>query len=381
MKIFEQNELVSPIYHRALSLCISNEFAKQSLGEHAFVDYQDSEQANRRRELLAVEAQANKNKIIEQYGKNHFKQQVMDDLYAKVRDGFNDEFDNKEHLFNSTLNIQMATADILELLCLRAASIKRITPLVNSLPWLGDELINLVNKPQYRKNADVKVSNPALALSYIGLDNLKLVAPTFILKHWLPPSTQPFGLMKRKLWNHSLSIGIASKTLAKANGLDEYQAFCAGMLINIGNLAVTRCFLRTYNEIHQQELRQAYDDKDKKLHNTLVELETAPEFLLEQLANRSFTISADMVELMNFERLRITDAIFDVAHTPQISQMNELAQIVIKAIGYVSFRMLAKESLIDNEESKILLTGSGLTTQDITLLRRSDIDHLKLNFT
>ncbi|QOL26087.1 HDOD domain-containing protein [Thalassotalea sp. LPB0316] len=380
MKIFEQNELVAPIYQRALSLCISNEFAKQSLGEHVFVEYQDSEQANRRRELLAVEAQANKNKIIEEYGKNHFKQQVMNELYSKVRDGFNDEFDNKEHLFNSTLNIQMSTADILELLSLRAASIKRITPLVTSLPWLGDDLVNLVNKPQYRKNADVKVNNPALALSYIGLDNLKLVAPTFILKHWLPPSTQPFGLMKRKLWNQSLSIGIASRVLAKTYGLDEYFAFCAGMLINIGNLAVTRCFLRTYNEIHQQELRQAYEDKDKKLHNTLVELETAPEFLLEQLSNRSFSISADMVELMNFERLRITDAIFDLAHTPKVSQMCQLAQVVLKAIGYVAFRTLAKESLIDNDESKILLTAAGLTTQDIALLRRSDIDHLKLNF-
>ncbi|GLX83022.1 HDOD domain-containing protein [Thalassotalea eurytherma] len=380
MKIFEQNELVTAIYNRALSLCISSEFAKQSLGEHVFVDYQGSEQANRRRELLAVEAQANKNKIIEEYGKNHFKQQVMEDLYAKVRSGFNEEFDNKELLFSSTLNIQMATADILELLSLKAASIKRITPLVNSLPWLGDELVNLVNKPQYRKNSDVKVTNPNLALSYIGLDNLKLVAPTFILKHWLPPTTQPFGLMKRKLWSHSLSIGIASKTLAKSYGLDEYHAFCAGMLINIGNIAVTRCFLRTYNDIHQQALREAYENKDKKLHNTLVELETAPEFLLDQLTNRSFGISADIVELMNFERLRITDAIFDIAHTPKISQMNELARIVLKAVGYVAFRMLAKESLIDNDESKLMLSASGLTTQDISLLRKSDIDHLKLNF-
>ena len=380
MKIFEQNPNVAPIYHRALSLCISNDFAKSGGGDSVLVEYQDSEQANRRRELLAVEAQAHKNKIIDEYGKNHFKQQVMRQLYAEARSSFNDEFDNKEGLFNKTLNIQMASADILELLSLRAASIKRITPLVNALPWLGEELVNLVNKPQYRKNADVKVTNPNLALSYIGLDNLKLVAPTFILKHWLPPSTRPFGLMKRKLWNQSLSIALASKALAIEYGIDEYFAFCTGMLANIGHLAVTRSFLRTYNDVHQSALLEAYENKDKKLHNTLVELETAPELLLDQLIDRSFTIGADMIELMNFDRLRITDAIFDLAHTPERANMNELAQLVLKAVGFVSFRMLAKESLISNDESKTILAAAGLSSKDIALLRKADIDHLKLNF-
>ncbi len=130
--------------------------------------------------------------MIEEHGQKQFVNEVSKKLLTKVHQKIVDEFDKKEKLFSQTLKIEAAACDILELISVKAASIKRITPLVNSLPWLADNLINLVNKPQYRKRSDVKVSEPNLAVSYIGLDNLKMVMPTFILKHWLPASTAPF---------------------------------------------------------------------------------------------------------------------------------------------------------------------------------------------
>jgi len=189
---------------------------------------------------------------------------------------------------------------------LRATSINRIKPLATSLSWLATDLVNLVNKPQYRKRADVQVNDANLALSYIGLDNLKLVMPTFILKHWLPKSTAPFSLMKRKLWNDSLSIALAASALAEHSGANGYTAFTTGMLSNIGQLAITRCYLTTYNRMYKQELRDAFNTKDKRLHNILSKIENSPELLLEQLILRSSKLSAELIEQMNFDRLPIT---------------------------------------------------------------------------
>ena len=214
MQFFENNELISAVYHRAICLTISKDFAHSQKGEIFVAKYQDSEQADRRRELLAVEQRANKEKVIEEHGQKQFVSEVSTKLLAKVHQKIIDEFDNKETLFSQTLKIETSACDILELISVKAASIKRITPLVNSLPWLADNLINLVNKPQYRKRSDVKVTEASLAVSYIGLDNLKMVMPTFILKHWLPASTAPFGAMKRKLWQDSLAIAMATKILA-----------------------------------------------------------------------------------------------------------------------------------------------------------------------
>ncbi|MGJ8691003.1 MAG: HDOD domain-containing protein [Thalassotalea sp.] len=380
MQFFENNEIISPIYHRAICLSISKDFAHSQKGEIFVAKFQDSEQAHSRRELLEVEQRANKEKIIEQHGNHQFQAEVSDKLLEKVSLSIVSEFNNKDSLFSQILNIEAAACDILELLAVNAASIKRITPLVNSLPWLADDLINLVNKPQYRKRSDVKVSEASLAVSYIGLDNLRMVMPTFILKHWLPTSTAPFGAMKKKLWQDSLAIAMASKILANNAGIDEYQAFTAGILSNIGILAVSRTFSKIYTDIHQLELKKAYDKRDKRLHDALSNIKATPELLLELLSAHNSKVAAEMVELMRFDRLNITEAIFDLSFNDNKKKMCQLAQIILKAKAFVVFRCLAKDELIDADESKSWLGSVGLTSKEIAQLNRADIDHIKLNF-
>ncbi|NQY87567.1 MAG: HDOD domain-containing protein [Colwellia sp.] len=380
MQIFELNNIISSIHQRALSLSISHDFAKQQYGKINLVDHQGSEQENRRRELLSVEKEAQQEKIVAAYGAEHFRNQVTDTFYEQVRSRVNKEFDNKTHLYHNILCIDDAAPAILELLALRATSINRIQPLATSLPWLATDLISLVNKPQYRKRADVQVNDAKLALSYIGLDNLKLVMPTFILKHWLPSSTAPYGLMKRKLWNDSLSVALAASVLAKDKKLDWYTAFTTGMLSNIGQLAVTRCFLNTYDEMYKEALRQAVADKDKLLHNVLVKVDNSPELLLEQLTLRCSKLSADLIELMTFNRLPITEAMFDLAYSDNIDAMSPIAQVIAKAKVYVSYRSLTKAKLIDDNEVALLFETVKLSEQETALLNKSDIDHIKLKF-
>jgi hypothetical protein len=380
MQIFELNDIISSIHQRALSLCISKDFADQQSGKINLVDHQGSEQKNRRRELLNVEKEAQQEKIVAAHGEEHFRSQVTNTFYEQVRSQVNKEFDNKTHLYHNILCIEDAAPAILELLSLRATSINRIQPLASSLPWLATDLISLVNKPQYRKRADVQVNDAKLALSYIGLDNLKLVMPTFILKHWLPNTTAPHGLMKRKLWNDSLSVALAASALAKDKKLNCYSAFTTGMLSNIGQLAVTRCFLNTYNDMYKKALRKAVADKDKLLHNVLVKVNNSPELLLEQLQLRSSKLSADLIELMQFVRLPITEAMFDLAYNETIDEMSPIAQVVAKAKVYVNYRSLTKANLINDDEVSLLFETVKLSEKEISLLNKSDIDHIKLNF-
>jgi len=381
MLLFENNDKVFELYQRGLSFAVGKEFAQKRAGVVSLGKNHGSEQLSRRRELLAVEEKANKDKIIQKHGEKHFLDQVKSNFHRKVSGELTDEFENKESFHRKYLEVDDAIPTLLELLSLKAASINRITPLVAGQGWLADELINLVNKPQYRKRADVKVSDSNLAVSYVGLDNLKLVIPTFVLKHWLPHTTAPYPLMKRKLWNESLSIALTSRALAKQYGVDWYRAFCAGMLSNVGHLAVTRCVINKYNDLHAAELKAAFIDRDKRLHNALLEIDNSPEMLLDQLSTRSFVVAADLIERMQFDRLPITEAIFDLAYCADFNKMSKIAQIVAKAKSYVVFRNLAKEDMITNEEAKLILANAKLTADDISLLKKTDIDHLKLNFT
>ena len=380
MQIFEINDTVLALYHRSLSLTISKKFAHQKNGKVPIVERQDSEQENRRRELLAVEEQTKQDRIVKEHGQNYFKAQIEDQFFEEVLTQVNNDFNNKDKLFNSLLKIDDAVPTILELLSVRAASINRISPIVKSLSWLSDDLIKLVNKPQYRKRADIQVTKSNLALSYIGLDNLKLVMPTYILKHMLPTSNSPFPLMKRKLWNDSLSVAMATKVLAEQQGIDTYTAFTAGMLSNIGTLAITRTFLDIYNEMHNKALQTAYKNSDKKLHDIFVAIDAGPELLLEQISTRSEQITADLIELMQFKRMPITEAMFDLAYCTDIKKMSAIALLIAKAKTYVCFRSLAKENLINSDEVKALFKNVKLKPEEVSLLKKSDIDHIKLNF-
>jgi hypothetical protein len=380
MQIFQEDDNISDIYQRSISLSISKEFAEKRQGKITIEEKQNSEQHDRRRELLAVEVQANKNKIIEEHGHQHFKNQVLRQFNENVSAKITQEFENTEYLYNHTLNIESAAPSILEILSLKAASINRINPLAKSLPWLSRDLLALVNKPQYRRDAEIQVTKVNLALSYIGLDNLKVLMPTYILKHWLPDNTAPHPLMKRKLWNDSLSVALAAKKLADDEGLDDFTAFTCGMLSNIGNLAVSRCVLKNYNTLHKSLQKTAFEEKDTRLYEVYAQLDASPEILLENLTKHSSKIAADMVELMRLDRLAITEPIFDIAYGNKIELMHPIAQIVIKAKAYVMFRTLAKENLITTDEAKLLLSSVKLTTKNIALLKKSDIDHIKLNF-
>jgi len=380
MQLFTQNNNVLPIYQRALSLSISKEFAQKKSGDIVFNTVQASEQSSSRRELLAVEQQTQKNKRIQEHGEKHFRSQVMAKFFKRAAVNINTEFEQKESFSQKYLVVEDAAPAILELLSLKAASINRITPLVKSLPWLATELINLVNKPQYRKRSDIKVTDPSLAVSYVGLENLKLVVPTYVLKHWLPHSTSPFSLLKRKLWSDSLSVALASRVLAENEGIDWYRAFSAGMLSNIGTLAVTNCFISKFNDLYNSERKEAYDNRDKRLHDALLKIPDSPELLLEQLTSRSYQVSAELIEKMQFDRLPITGPIFDLASCTTQKDMSDIAIVIAKAKAYVMFRSLAKEELIDNNETKALLSASKITPAEINLLKKSDIDHIKLNF-
>ena len=138
--------------------------------------------------------------------------------------------------------------------------------------------------------------------------------------------------------------------------------------------------MQTYNDLYKQELEATYDARDKRLHDVLVEFEISPQLLLDQLITRNTQIAADLVELMRFDRLAITEPLFDLAYTADFDKMSPVAQIVVKAKAYVAFRSLAKEGLIENDEAKALLSAANVTTKEVAILKKADIDHIKLNF-
>ena len=148
-----------------------------------------------------------------------------------------------------------------------------MTKLTELYPAHMEALQERVKEVLMRENMEGIVVHSGQELKVFLDDNSYPFKVNPHFKHWLPLSTAPYPLMKRKLWNDSLAIALAAKVLAEQEKLDSFTAFSCGMFANIGHLAVTRCVLQSYNKTHKAKLRETYTNRDKRLHDIFLQLD------------------------------------------------------------------------------------------------------------
>lgn len=373
-----QTDIIFGRYH---DLLIGQQFAQQQIGYIHTLDINYGEPFPVRT-LLAVEEVAAKARE-KQDNKNHqFIADVNSDLHQQIESEIDSRLADTEYIYKEIIQIQDNIPAILDILATKAASVGRLDPLISDLPWLGEDILKLINLPQYRQDKDpkksVRVENVSLALRYIGLDNLKLILPTFSLKHWTPHSTEPFKMMKRKLWETGMATGIAAKKLAEFNGENTNHAFVLGMYHSIGNLALIRLYLRTFDALWEKNARTARENGEKDRHAALGELAPDPLFLRNLLVEKGPTSSLDLIDHMAFKYLPIKMAMQEIAERRPFLTCCSLAQTVMKGRAYSYYKFLQKHVLIEPDEAKSLFTYHHFNANELKLLASTSLNNLQL---
>ncbi|MCU4674265.1 HDOD domain-containing protein [Catenovulum sp. 2E275] len=376
------------LHTRFHDLLISYDFARSHNG--LGLDELDllGEEQVQQRQLLDIEQQAKSERIDKAKHKQANQAQQSIELNKKVSEMVLTQLDDMDLIYQDVLQIQDAVPAILDILTVRAASIGRVEPLVSSMPWLTQDMIKFVNLPIYRKQEDgkkpIRVDRCKTALGYIGIDNLKLVVPSFALRKWLPHSTEPFRLMKRKLWESALGTGIACRRLAQLNDQDPSIAFALGVFHDLGKSAIVRLYLRTFDLEWKQQLKAARDMRKKDLHDALVDLEPKPETLRDLLLTHSAPLSLKLLEKFNLKRLNLAQplAIYlsgKPDHSDSYARANsEMAEILKKGICYARYKVLQRHGLIAKHEAKIFFKENKLTATEIKELTKLSLIRLNL---
>jgi hypothetical protein len=184
---------------RAHDLFISHNFAQQQLGYIHTLEINYGEKIPQRT-MLEVEIAAAAKRKESSTSHHKYIAKASNHLHQIIETSIQKQMDDIDNIYHEIVGIQDAVPTILDILGVKSASVGRLEPLVNELSWLGRDLVSLVNLPQYRKQSTkgttVKVDTPALALRYLGLENLQMVIPTFAMRHWMPHDTSPFPLLK-----------------------------------------------------------------------------------------------------------------------------------------------------------------------------------------
>lgn len=126
---------------------------------------------------------------------------------------------------------------------------RRVADLIRSDPAFSAEVMKLANSPLM--GCREKISGILHALAILGLDRIKGLVMTVALRNFLSSALQVPVLLR--CWRHSLACALLSEDLALASWLDKDRYYTAGLLHDLGRLAL----LATYPEEYARLLEDA----------------------------------------------------------------------------------------------------------------------------
>jgi len=333
------------------------------------------------RTLLDIEQQAAFNRqagvIAKQqfveFTQAHLHDQVAEELFLKLG-----KFDT---IASTVFNLADGFPAVLDMLSARALTLTQLEQLLAPVDWLKEDLMKLVNQPQYRNKTPsgnfIKELKPAIGL--LGIEAMKQILPVFALKRSLPHATDPFTGFKSQIWQYSIAVALAAQRLAEETGENPFVAYCAGLFHSLGYLVVARTYLRTYQQVKQAALLKARDARDTELTDALDSLDADASFLNSCFQEFAAIISADLVSKWGLKRLPLSQVLDQFAEGVGYSGASRLTQIVHQAVCFVQAQTLRKYKLLDEAEAQQWMADVQLRPEHRQLLQQTRLDRLEID--
>jgi len=347
--------------------------------EHKRLGYQiRTGQLHSERTLLAIEAQAQRHRVAGAQAKAQLAEFAQAHLHDEVADELVRKLHNIEHVKSSIFDPTETFYLLLDALSSKAVTVNKLDPIIAQIPWLIEDLLKLVNQPQYRNRtaSGALVKDVKTAVRFIGVESLLLIIPVYAMKRMMPHSTEPFTNLKNRLWDYSLAVAIAAKKLAENSAEYPYAAFCVGLFHSLGHIVVTRNYLRTYQQVKHTQLLQARDSRDVQLTDVLDSLEPDGSFLCESIQEFSAVLSADIISRWQLQSLPLCQTLDQLAEGVGFVGSSPLARLVLQAQTYVQLQSLKQNNQVSDSECNQWFNSVQLTAESINLLNQADLKRL-----
>jgi len=368
------------------SLLLMPERSQQLHGKRGPADiaYQESEQADARRMLLRVEKIAIQNRVLQARQHADYQEEVCHLLHAQLIPLLVEQMRDTTVLFNQVLQLSDPITQLLESLSSDNASISSIERHAASLPWLYDYLLPVVNSPQYRRKDSrgkvIVVDTLRTALSFLGIENLQLLVPSFTLKRALPTITDPFPRLKDTLTQFSMMTANSARLLAPLTSTAPIHAYMFAMVVQLGKCTLLKQYFRLFDYVHRSMLEHAQKERQRELHDALLPQQPSADFIIALLQEFSEPLSSQLIDHMLFRRLPFNNAMQKLLQTtPQNVQLGDgLAHNYRLAEAYAKVKMLASYKMLTAKEAKQYLGSFAFPAGAMQALINEDIGTLPL---
>ncbi len=123
---------------------------------------------------------------------------------------------------------------ILQLSNNEVAPMRQLSTLISSEPAFSSEVLTIANSALYARR--FPITSVLQAIAVLGTNSLKGLCLTVGVRAYLGDALNHQAL--RAIWRHSLACGLIAHQLAQAGSMDKDAAYTAGIMHDIGRLAL-----------------------------------------------------------------------------------------------------------------------------------------------
>ncbi|MAD76304.1 MAG: hypothetical protein CML20_16210 [Rheinheimera sp.] len=333
------------------------------------------------RKLLAVDAQAMQQRLAGQQARQQFIEFAQAHMHDQVADQLFQRLGNISLVSASIFDLGESYHQVLDILAHKAVTINQLDPLISQVDWLTEDLLKLVNQPQYRNRtaSGSMIKDVRTALRFLGVESLQLIIPVYGMRRCLPHATDPFVGFKTRLWDYTLACAIAARRLAEDSAELPYAAFCIGLFHPLGHIVVTRNYLRTYQQTKQEELLKARDERNNELTDALDGLEPDASFLSNSLLEFADILSADIISRWSLQHLPLCQTLDQLAEGVGFNGISPLGRLVQQAQVYVQWQQLKAAGKANEQDAAAWFSAVKLTDEQLNTLAKTDLKRLNID--
>ena len=340
------------------------------------------EQSKTARSLLHVEKQAIREKDLNSKSDLSFLNTITKQVDTEVEKRLEESLKDTDYLYKKIMGIDSSLPNLLDLVGLKVATISKIEPVASELPWLFSDLMKFVNQSKYQrvdnKGKVVLVETMRVGLNFFGIENLIIVLTSLAFKRSLPQITEPYPMIKLRIWEDALAVAISCKQIASLVGVNQNHAFCLGMLQAMRKVVVSKLYFRLFETVLREALVETQDSQKHEEHSALTRTTPSGPFLNHLIDKYALGVSARLIDKMAMKRVFIANAMFEVANNKPAADISPLALVLKQGKAYAQYRILKRYKLIDVEQSKAFIRTLDMPAGALELLKATDIRSLDL---
>jgi hypothetical protein len=351
------------------------------------VAFDEDSRRDLQRVLLDVERDGEIRRIIQRVAtfENIIKAQKT--LTTSMTQHIHDNMVSPLHVWSNILKLPSGFSRMIELIFDDQVRYSYLVDVLNEMPSVKEQLLTLVNHPDFCQNVGKKrkpITDIRTAIGFIGGVSLKFVLPLMIVKSQLRFNCSKFPLLAQKLWLHTIVTANAYKVLMLDRGYSDEKAMegaLASSLITLGQAAAHQQVIYSYDEIKVRMLTNLRYHNDLATYNAMIDAKPSSMLMAKCLGSLSRKTSSLLLSNCNWGNLNHIKLGVNRTFSNSTQQHSDIvAKTVVQAQTF-SQRWVLNTLCKTKSDSKInyyaLKYGTQLSELEISKLEKSDLTKIR----